>query len=648
MKLSSLFQNGAILQRNTVITVSGTSTAADTLVCGILDGNATYSRTSSSGDFTLYFAAHEAGGPYTMEISCGDDKITLDDLYIGEVWLASGQSNMQYRLGDDLRPDQITDVEILAREQEKEFFETVDKKAIFRYFEVPHNAGSAAERNCPGAWKSVDNQCSAVAAWFALYLQKQLDVPLGLITSSWGGTIAEAWCSLEILNVNPITRPLMDIIRNSHLNCEVYSETANTRQSKYLQSILRPDGENEGFASGFHTVELDDSDWKTMVLPGSWIKQYIAGNGTVWIRKHIQIPENWIGKPLFLCTGGIDKQDISYFNGVEIGRTGSGASLTTYNLPRRYAISAELNNSAEAVIAVRGYSSCYDGGFKGYWGLENGETGEQISLLGQWKVMVELDLGKITVRQDTSTYGPGNPNTPGILFDSMIRPLIPYSIAGFLWYQGESNANSRTDAQNYYDILKYMINDWRYHFQNPQLPFIMVQLAAYGMPYPFNNNADWAYLRESQRKLCRDLPQTYMATAIDCGDEVDIHPQDKQTVGYRMAMCALNKVYNFTGIVPGGPELLQAAYEAPGIARLHFANALGLHVLEDAPQCFYVSSDGENYTAAAQTEIQGSSLLVYSADGSEIRSVKYAWAENPYSALYNGDGFPASPFAVEL
>ena len=349
-----------------------------------------------------------------------------------------------------------------------------------------------------------------------------------------------------------------------------------------------------------------------------------------------------------LRTGGIDKQDISYFNGTEIGRTGEGASLTTYKLPREYPIPAGLNTSTNAVIAVRGYSCCYDGSFNGDWYLENCATGEKIDLSGSWKIKVELNLGKVSLRRSTDLFGLNNPNTPGILFDSMIRPLIPCAIAGTIWYQGESNAGSIKDSKEYYEILKYLINDWRYQFRNHDMPFLMVQLAGYGQQESYSAKTTWPYLRESQRTLCGDLPNTYMATAIDCGDATDIHPQDKQTVGYRLAMNALHNNYHFTGIVPGGPELLRARQEAPGTVRLDFAWSAGMHLDCEAEQSFYVSADGENFIPATHAEVDGNSVVVTQAELNEIRCVRYAWADYPVNTLYNGDGFPASPFNAEI
>ena len=648
MQLASIFQDGAILQRNTQIPVWG-KTVPDTMVTGVLNDSRCYCRSSAAGDFKLFFPPQCAGGPFTLKISAGDESIELKDILIGDLYLASGQSNMSYQLHADWRADKTGDEIPLARAQEDEFFETVESLEHFRYFNVPNQATGSEESFVDGTWKAIDGNCSAVAAWFGFYLQKHLDnVPVGLIVSAWGGTIAEAWMSQAALLSDPLCRERLISYRSNQTNIENFCDDSRNDPGQRLQSLLRPDGENEGLKRGFNTISFDDSSWQDFQVPGSWIKHRIAGNGCVWIRKKIRLPENWIGQELTFCTGGIDKQDIAYFNGAEIGRTGTGASLSTYNEPRRYIVSGKLNNSAEAVIAVRAYSACYDGSFLGNWHLLNNVSGETLDISGNWKIEVELDLGTVRPKRSTALFGPGNPNTPSILFDSMIRPLIPCALAGVIWYQGESNAISEEFSCGYYQILKSLINDWRYHFLNPELPFIMVQLAGYGVCSAFRKDAEWAYLRESQRLLAAEYPATAMATAVDRGDANDIHPQDKQSVGFRMAMRALHDIYHQDGIVPGGPEPLKATAGGKGKVRLDFAWSSGMRIDDEAEQAFYVSEDGINFLPAEASIVEGNSVVLKHSGIAKISEIRYAWADYPVVTLYNGDGFPASPFRVKV
>lgn len=647
MKLASIFQNGAILQRDAVIPVWG-NTLPGTLVIGTFNGATVYSRSSSTGEFMLFFPPQPAGGPYVLEIFADEEKIILSDILVGEVWLASGQSNMQYQLNSDHRADKSSVEEPLSRQQEKDFFSSIDDPGQLRYFTVPRIASSCEERATGGVWKHVDPECSAVAAWFALYIQKNLNVPVGIISSNWGGTIAEAWMSPSALASNPLTKELLEKYHASHLREINYRSCDSNTPANKLAAVLRPDGENLGIKDHFHTAAFNDNSWTPMQVPGSWIIQDIAGNGAVWIRRTIKLPESWVGKELHFCASGIDKQDITYANGVEIGRTGSGASMTTYNTQRCYTIPAEIVSSTELSIAVRGYSACYDGGFNGSWYIENPDSEEKIDISGTWKACCELDIGRVSPKREAVTFGPGNPNTPSILFDSMIRPVIPYAIGGALWYQGESNALTPQYGREYVDIMKSLIADWRYHWQKPELPFVLVQLAGYGLRKAFSRHAPWAYLRESQRKLVDSGNGVYMATAIDCGEETDIHPQDKESVGFRLAMCVLNKVFKINNIVSGGPELLRAEQEAPGTVRLDFARASGLRLVDDEEQSFYISGDGREFYPAEQVTIDGASVVIHTAKLDKVKCVRYAWADFPVNTLYNGDGFPASSFDVEL
>ena len=647
MKLASLFQNGAVFQRNATIPVWG-KTAPNVNVCGKFNGTEVFSCSSSDGDFTLFFPEQSAGGPFTLEVTSPAGSVTVNDIYVGEVWLASGQSNMQYQLHSDWRAD-TTEKEIpLSREQEKEFFNNIDRKNIFRFFQLPQNASGADEISVNCSWKDIAPECSAVAAWFGLYLQKNLNIPVGLIVSAWGGTIAEAWMSYPTLVTCPETRDSFSGVVSSHKIASNYDVEKKVTTNSLLNTILRPDTENVGEKRNFHLPEFNDSDWKPMHVPGSWIKQHIAGNGAVWIRKSFSIPDSWVGKELTFCSGGIDKQDITYCNGVKIGFTGEGLSLSTYNLPRRYTIPAELVSSPELHLAVRAYSACYDGSFGGNWILKNNTSGEELSIAGDWLAGVELDLGTVSPKRNASLYGRGNPNSPGILFNSMIKPLIPYAIAGTIWYQGESNAGTIALAEKYYGTLKALISDWRRNFLNPEMPFIMVQLAGYGEYSPFDIKCPWPVLRESQRKLANDCPCTGMATAIDCGEHLDIHPQDKESVGYRLAAYALNKVYHLHDITPNGPELLRTQQTAPGVVVLDFAQAKNMYINDEADQSFYLSENGEDFYPADSASVDGSSVKLVSNTLKNIKSIRYAWSDFPASTLYNGDGFPASSFAVEL
>jgi len=649
MRLADLFQTGAVLQRDRIVPLWGWA-EPESLITGELDDTKVFCRSAADGFFMLYWPEHPAGGPYTLKISDGAETVVLEDILFGEVWLASGQSNMYYQLGSDSRTDK-SDPDPVARQQEREFYRSLKNPFQCRFITVPMLASSCHESCFKGKWQSMTKEhagnCSAVSAWFAHYLQQDLNIPIGVINSAWGGTVAEAWMSSTALAGNPHTRDLIHKYFISHQRPNNYRTADSCNLAIGLQERLRPDGENEGAKQRFHTPEFDDSSWRQMELPGSWIAQKIAGNGAVWVRKKVSIPPTWLGKELLFSAGTIDKQDITYFNGSEIGRTGSGASMTAWDILRVYTVPAALVNTTEVLLAIRAYSAAFDGNFSGKRILQCPELGESIEITGSWKIEVELDIGRVSPLYSADFYGPGFQNTPSILFDSMIRPLLPAAIAGVIWYQGESNALNVESSQNYYSILQSLINDWRYSFQSWEMPFIMVQLANYNKFAAYDAGSFWAPLRESQRLLAKNHPFTFMASAIDIGEAADIHPQDKKNVGSRLAAVALNNVYGQKNIVPGGPEIITAeSFEDKVI--LTFDNVKTLTLKNDCEQSFYLSDDGENFTAAGKVTVSGNQVIIAEADAAQVRFVRYAWSDNPASTLYNEAGLPASSFSVEV
>ncbi|MBE6359339.1 MAG: hypothetical protein E7057_08875 [Lentisphaerae bacterium] len=655
MKLASLFQDGAVLQRDMDIPVWGKSEPG-VYIEAVLDGKSAATRCSADGSFMIYLPSHEAGGPYELTVTIPElnETLVLKDILIGEVWLASGQSNMEYLLGSDWRIIQEDDdSEVLGRKQEKLFGEMVNDPDKLRFFNVEKNASGTKETSCKGSWckMTAENipQCCAVGGWFSLGLQMHLDVPVGLIASSWGGTIAEAWTSYEALAAAAETRNLAKMVRRIHWAGKDHWKNSVPDKVvidfEKIDSVKADPGIPES-SFEYTKVDFDDSDWQSMNVGGSWIKQHINNNGSTWVRKSVDIPESWSGCHIHLQGGAVDKHDITFFNGVEIGRTGSGFDLESYNIQRSYPIPPELVKAGKAVVAIRGFAFAYDGGVNGKWKLVNDDNGEKIDLCGEWKAKAEYDFGMANISRIAGAFGRGNPNTPSILFNGMINPLLPYALRGVIWYQGESNAKSVKDAVAYRDILQNMIDDWRRAFGNPDMPFIMVQLAGFGPKEAFFVDSPWAELRESQRLLAKNDPDTFMATAIDIGEEEDIHPQNKFDVGKRLAMCALHHVYDCADAVPSGPEAVKAEVEGSAV-RVTFKYADGMKLISEEPVFFLAGEDGK-FFAADKVEVDGESVILSAAAVPVVREVRCSWADFPSVTLYNAAGLPASSFRMEL
>ena len=653
--LNPLFRDGAVFQQKKPIPVWGRAIAGNRLKAEFAGVEAN-TKAAAGGKFMLRLPSVDAGGPFELKITDLDsgETVLIKDILVGEVWLASGQSNMEYTLGSDWVPaiDETLHVsESVNRIQEKEYCDTIPDPSKLRFITLDKRATGLEEETFIGEWKYMNSEnaplASAVAAWFARFIQEKINVPVGLVISAWGGTIAEAWTSRAGLLSNPETAPMVSDADKIFNEEECWNRLGNLAVQIPAEKCLDPG--NEGFGKGWAEPDFDDSEWKTMRIPGSWIVQKISGNGALWVRQEIEIPAEWAGKDIVLNMGGIDKLDTTYFNGTEVGRTGKDFETKYWNQKRKYTIPGNLVKAGRNVLAVRAYSFMLDGSFLGssknyYIQLEGSE--ERIFFAGEWKANAELDLGVLS--PGALLPGPGNANTPGILFNSMIRPLLPFAIRGAIWYQGESNAHSIFESLSYTEKLSTMIRDWRYHWGQGDFPFIQVQLANYspGIDPEFVRDSRWAVLRESQRLVCENLPQVSMCTAVDIGELTDIHPQDKKTVGIRMAANALHHVYGYESIVPFGPLYQSYAVEGNSI-RISFRYAEGMKIREDLLQSFYIAGKDRVFHPATAAKVEGNTILVNSEKVSNPYAVRYGWSDAAISTVYNAAGLPASPFRTD-
>ena len=649
IKLASLFQSGAVLQRDMELPLWGKCAPGCPVEC-VFDGITSYSRSSLEGNFMLYLPPHPAGGPFELTVSANGETLTLTDILVGEVWLCSGQSNMAYKLSSDWRAHDRENPDPLGRKQERQFNELVMDPERIRFFNVESRGSTAPEEFCRGEWLPVtpehSGQSSAIASWFALGLQYHLDVPVGLVNTSYGGSSAETWMSEEALWAAPETRELLAAFhRSCYTKDRAYWEcdASTPKPPPAPLGGVAPDSGNEGEAWGWASPGFDDTSWADMKVPGSWKAQKIAGNGAVWFRKKVTLPVEWENVPLILGGGTVDKQDISYFNGVEVGRTGKDMEECYWDTKRSYEIPASLVKGGEAVIAIRGFSHSCDGSLGGDWHLKNTATGEKISLPGVWKAKAEYDRGDIAP-PPIEPHFPDHFRHPGNLFRSMLKPLIPYGIRGVLWYQGENNTATPEMAGEYRSTLQNLICDWRRNWRRPDLPFIVMQLANFGAQTPFEKDSTWAWLRESQRLTALYDPDTFLATAIDIGDEQDVHPQNKLEAGKRMAAAALHHVYGCAESVPSGPEPEKMEISGSTI-RIKFRCAEEME-LREGGDCFYIGDSEGDFYAADSVKTDGEYVILSSSQVPDPMEVRYAWSKSPVSRLYNKAALPASSFRL--
>lgn len=651
--LNKIFQTGAVFQQKMPIPVWGNATPGNLLKAEFA-GMESWTRVAAAGNFMLRLSPVDAGGPFTLKITEVEtgETVVLEDILVGEVWLASGQSNMEYQLSSDWTvPGAEKEPSGVNAAQADEYYKTIKDPSRMRFITVKKLATGMEEETFEGEWKYMNEDnahvASAVAAWFGRFVQEKQDVPVGLIISAWGGTIAEAWTSRAGLLSNPDTLPL--VYETDRIFQEEESWQRDPDNSMPAEAVK--DAGNKGVEWGWAAPDFNDSEWVEMNIPGSWINQKISGNGALWVRQEVTIPPRWKGKNLILHMGGIDKQDTTYFNGVEIGGKGKNLDASFWNIPRIYKVPADLVKVGRNVIAVRAYSFLFDGAFLGqkrdyYVQPEGGTEEDRIKIGGMWKAAAELDLGVLSA--SLVTPGPGMADTPGILFNSMIRPLVPYGIRGAIWYQGESNAKSVLESLSYERKLSTMIRDWRYWWGQGDFPFIQVQLANYSPSFdpPFVPASRWAILRDTQRLVCNALPNVYMASAIDIGDLIDIHPQDKKSVGARLAATAFRYVYKDPSVVPFGP-LYQGYSVEDNAIRIDFAHADGLTVLEDRPQSFYIAGKDRVFHPATSVKVEGSSVLVSNKKIANPMAVRYGWSDAVITTVYNAAGLPASSFRTD-
>jgi len=411
---------------------------------------------------------------------------------------------------------------------------------------------------------------------------------------------------------------------------------------------LPKDPGDTGHAQGWADPATDDAGWKSMELPRHWQREGLQFSGSLWYRRSVNVPAAGAGKDLVLSLGALDKSDITWFNNERVGGLSHLEREDSWCTPREYRIPGRLVRPGRNLVAVRVFSHIYAGGFGGIpaemWLAPAGtpET-ERLPLYGPWRYRVEHDLGRTQPPPAPPLLrGEGNPNSPYILYGSMIAPLVPYGLRGAIWYQGESNAGR---PEEYRRLFPAMIEDWREAWGLGAFPFYFVQLASYNAGSEKEGRCFWAELREAQT-LTLSLPATGMAVTIDIGEANDIHPKNKQDVGRRLARIARAQIYGETELVFSGP-LFRTAKREQDALRLRFDHAAGLQTSDgDAPRGFTLAG-ADNVFLPATAVIDGETVVVRRAGLAAPAAARYAWADVPDGNLVNGERLPASPFRTD-
>jgi sialate O-acetylesterase len=609
------FSDNMVLQRDRTIPVWGWSKPQEQVTV-VLDRQSRTTLADRDGKWTIRLDPHPAGGPYDLTIR-GSDTITLHNVLIGDVWICSGQSNMEWK--------------VKAVKHGDDEIKTADFPQI-RHFEVPHTIAAVPKDDIrKGKWEvcspATAGNFTAVGFFFARELYNELHVPIGLLHTSWGGTIVETWTSREAFERNDEFKSM--IASMPRLNLDSMAARRASDLKKRIENLQGLSTNLETEALRWKNADCDDSKWPRLTVPGIWENQALGDfDGVVWYRKTFEVSAEDAAGAATLELAMIDDEDETYVNGMKIGAT------TTWDAKRKYAIPAGLLRPGNNVIAVRVLDTGGGGGIYG----DSSEVRINLasgphSLAGQWPFHVEA------LSSDLSLIGPNS--YPTLLYNAMINPLIPYAVKGAIWYQGESNAPR---AFQYRKAFPLMITDWRKRWNQGDFPFYFVQLASFNTTEP---ERTWAELRESQTATLA-LPNTGMAVTTDIGESADIHPKNKQDVGKRLAAVALNQTYGKKRVC-GGPVYKSMKVQGDQIV-LSFDNLGQGLVVKD--KYGYVKgfeiAGADRQFQFAKAYVQGDQVVVSREGLHNPVAVRYGWVnDNGDDNLYNKDGFPAPPFRTD-
>jgi sialate O-acetylesterase len=585
------------------------------------------------GKWRVTLDTPQAGGPYRIEFKTAEDAMTVDNVMVGEVWVCSGQSNMQMGLK---REDPWTKGVFNYKSE----IAAADYPNI-RLFAVTRKIADTPQVDCEGFWSPCSPETvagfSAVAYFFAQKVHQETGLPIGLIHTSWGGTPAEAWTSERALKKLPDFMPVLEQLKLSDDAIETLKQEHEQKMAKWSTDL---DQAVAKVSPDAHRTDADDAGWPVMKLPTLWEAAGHDGlDGVVWFRKKIDIPADWQGKNLTLELGPIDDLDTTYVNGTKVGE------VTTYSWsylkPRIYTVAADVVTSGTITIAVKVTDNTGGGGIYGKPDQLKiypvGQTENAVSLAGDWKYFIAVDLKEFDLMPVSSAIVK-NQNTPTLLYNAMLAPIIPYGIKGVIWYQGESNASR---AHQYRQLFPTMITNWRTDWAQGDFPFYFTQIA----PFEYETEDICPELQEAQL-MTLSLANTGMAVTTDIGNIRDIHPRNKQMVGRRLARWALAKDYGKTDLVYSGPLYRSMQKEGAKI-RIHFDHTgSGLMALGGDLKHFTIAGTDKKFVEAA-AEIDDNTVLVYSEQITDPVAVRYAWSNTAVGNLYNFDGLPASPFRTD-
>lgn len=620
LHLPKLISDGMILQRNTNVKIWGWADKGESVSVHFKNEN--YQTTANeSGEWEIQLKKYSAGGPHDMKI-LSSDTIILENILIGDVWICSGQSNMNYKLSG---------AKAIYQNEIKESANTE-----IRSFKVPEVFNFIApQKNIDsGKWIEANPETvldfSAVAYFFAAELYKKYHVPIGLIHSSKSGSPAQAWISKKAIKKFP--NYYEEAIKyKDHSLIEKIMMEEKLREEKWYNTLNSNDKGYKSSGSWFNP-NTDTSDWDNVKIPGNIAHETDKNcKGVFWFKKEVNIPTDWIGKEAILKMGRLVNSDSVYINGVFVGATGHQWSSRSYNIP------SDLLIAGENTVLLRLVNHSGNGGFTEGYPYELKMNNQIIDISGEWKYKWGAKMVELPVPTQFSWKASG-------LYNGMIAPITNYKIKGAIWYQGEGNTSK---PKEYESLFPCLINNWRENWNQGDFPFLFVQLANYMNPTDKPEPSNWAMLRDAQRKTLT-LPNTGMAVAIDIGVAHDVHPMNKKDVGYRLALEAMRVAYNDNTVVSAGPLYKLMKIKGNKIIISFETFGSELKIREGIKLKYFSIAGADKKFHWAEAKIKNNKIVVSHPAIDNPVAVRFAWANNPESAnLVNSEGLPATPFRTD-
>lgn len=614
VRLPQVFQSGMVLQRGTSVPVWGQADAGETVVVKLNKKTVT-TVADASGKWRVDLPAMKAGGPYVLEVR-GEkpDAILLTDVWLGDVWLCTGQSNMETTLErvSPQYPDELN-----------------DSNAMVRLFHVqyqtdPHQPSADLR---PTSWKKLNREnawrFSSIGYFLGKQLQREKGVAQGIIESAWGGTPIEAWIAADTLKKHfSMYYKQMQLYQNDEYVAA--QQRAAGQAEQQWQKILNA---NDPGLGKYTELNYDDSGWKE-------VNQYNLSSkrewiGSLWLRQHIHIDAQHAGKKAQLLLGTLYDCDYTYINGKLVGNTG-------YQYPpRRYQVPEGLLREGDNVITVRFINKSgmphfiKEKPYKFVFG-----KGDEQPIGEKWLLCEGAEMPRAI------GMGVSLQNQPSTLFNGMIHPLAPFAVAGVVWYQGESNTGMH-QAVEYAPMLRLLMANWRQAFERPQMPFVIVQLANYMAFVERPQDTGWSRVREAQRIVAAEDPYSELALTIDLGETVDIHPLRKKEVAERIALNVERLVYGKK--VQLAPQVLSSEIK-DGKVILTLDQALMSGSLK-----FFELADEKGTFRNVEATASGNQIIITSPI-EKPTAVRYAWKDNPLGVNVYGvqNHLPLSPFECKL